>query len=186
MWPSSSRHSCTGFRSFWKYSNLNTDLHVNNCITFLWIIQLQKTFYLQYLLVLSKRHLSGPLTMPSFCFVKEHNREIHSTFTTVWNETSSFLSHVNIIDVKSPFSYHIQIWLFLENILLSKFISYSSFPLCEISELFFIFEISKESISKTIFRKLSHQVLSWSRQISCPFLQGAFPANISTSAQRCF
>ena len=32
----------------------------------------------------------------------------------VWNERSSFLPHVKNIDVKSPFSYHIQLWPFFE------------------------------------------------------------------------
>ena len=65
-----------------------------------------------------------------------------SKFSMVRNETSSSLSHVKIIDEKSPFSYHIQLWPFLKKISLSEFAIYFSFPLCRILEDFFILNIS--------------------------------------------
>ena len=75
LWPSSLRHFCNGFRSYCKQIFSSVLIwHGNNCITFLSIIQIQKTF--DSLVLPKKWQLSGLLTILRFCFVKEHHWEI--------------------------------------------------------------------------------------------------------------
>ena len=83
------------------------------------------------------------------------------------NKAPSFLSHVKIIDVKSPFSYHIQLWNFLKKFSLSKFIIYFYFPSCGILKLFFHSWYLLRIGLNTIFYNFKHYTVICNLMLTC-------------------
>ena len=83
------------------------------------------------------------------------------------NKAPSFLSHVKIIDVKSPFSYHIQLWNFLKKFSLSKFIIYFYFQSCGILKLFFHSWYLLRIGLNTIFYNFKHYTVICNLMLTC-------------------